>query len=230
MILNNHKLHMQKEGTTMRYELYNIVDDPSEDENLIDNPLVNSETMQTITRGLLYYIAQGQPGLNMIIFEKVKRIDYRIKISGIDIINDYDYDKRSRYTVDSSLLNVYINKKELSIGHFPAIVSIEGKKPDGMIRIEYIANPSDKDMDSRQVRMQVGLIGNIQSPSPVHIPRISEAYRKLTFMEGFRRFIENRNDAIVWYTSYGWEWSMSAQNGTTAEEIEEELRNLGYIQ
>jgi len=224
-----YKLILRTGDKKVYYNLYNMEDDPTEKINLINNSTVESEIKDTLVRGLLYYFAQCNPGLNLIFDPGSEKMKYDILVSDIDIIKDYSYFKPSYYSFESSLINYYVNRRKMVISRFPTLLTLEGKGSGEMIRIDLSESGGGAGRDSEDALVKIGLAGDLRLPSPILLSRTSEAFRKVRFFDGFRRFIDNRYRAILWYTNYGWEWSVTEHAGSKSEELEDQLRNLGYI-
>jgi len=89
----NHKLIFYNYPYDKRFEIYDLKTDPFENHNLMDDSTRNREQIETMVRGLAYYLAQSQPGWNILINPNNAK-EVAINLEGANIIDGYNYDKK----------------------------------------------------------------------------------------------------------------------------------------
>jgi arylsulfatase A-like enzyme len=90
----NHKIIMKTAGGKAAFELYNLKMDPLEQRNLFNDNSANSQIKKQMLRLLLYYSAQNFPGLNILLEPKNDIKVYGLKVDGLKLRDDFQYDKR----------------------------------------------------------------------------------------------------------------------------------------
>jgi len=205
-------------------ELYNMYNDWGEKNNLIsDAEVTSSLDFVNLRNKLLYFLAENMPGWNVLVLRSGTSENIRIIAKG------FETREAGWFVASGAALATQIgiahNVTSVKTGGRPFLLTLDGMPGDDFA-IHILSNPG-----SAIGTIGVGLPVMKKSVSPVVLGSEFYRSRRFPFHLGLPTDVVGRYNAIIWHTKRVITFVRDRAILTVMpKEMEESLKNLGYLQ
>ena len=207
-------------------ELIDLQEDPGERNNLLASDGFDRNRFKPILRRMLLSNAACMPGLNLIFDPKDGTGKIVARLEDYEIERDVVSMKANLHSRDLDNLKIFIGRNRVSIEDFPALISF-GPNTKGNFKLILRGFSGDEGGGTPLDMINLAGIKGQYASSPVAIEDFAPLLSRMRPYAGIQDDILCRYNAILFYVDVG---AGDLRALKVGEEMNNELRDLGYIQ
>jgi arylsulfatase A-like enzyme len=224
--LGDYKYHVL-DGDPAREMLFNLREDPLEQNNLIGSAAIDEDTLRDLRLRMLYYLAENHGGWNLIVFPQARH-RYLIDINGLETEHNL-IPQGKKYKIVGNDMGIYINQFKVRLTGRLGLLCFEGKF-DEKFSIGILKGAlNDADSTPQNINVLIGLTDDRTRLSPVDIFNNTRFGGAFPIHDGLPRELTRKYEAILWKSNFNIMRQSDSRTDEIPEETLRELRDFGYI-